>query len=109
MPRARRLVPATEWTDPRHTRGLAGERLALAYLVSCGWDIEAHRFRVGRHEIDLVARRDDVVIFVEVKTRRSEACGTALEAVSRLKRRTIARVAAVWLLGYGRPGDTYRF
>jgi Holliday junction resolvase-like predicted endonuclease len=44
-----------------------------------------------------------------VKTRRSNVCGTALEAVSRRKQRDIARVASVWVLRHGRPEDEYRF
>lgn len=109
MPASRPFVPATQWGDRRHRRGLAGERVALAYLVSCGWQIEAHRFRVGRHDLDLVVRRGSLVAFVEVKTRRSQVCGAALESVSPLKRRVLARVAMVWRLRHGRPGDTYRF
>lgn len=105
----RRFIPAGDWRDPRHRRGLAGERLALAYLTSCGWQIEAHRFRAGRHDVDLVARRGSVVAFVEVKTRSDEAFGSPLEAIGWQKRRAIARVAEVWRLRHGRPGDEYRF
>jgi len=109
MARTRSFTPVAAWTDRRQRRGMAGERAAIAYLTSCGWEIEAHRFRLGRHDLDLVARRDGVVAFVEVKTRRSDACGCAVESVSRLKQRLIARVATLWLVRYGRPGDTYRF
>ncbi len=49
------------WTDEGQKRGLAGEKQAIQYLRSRGWHIEAHRFRAGRTEIDLVARRGDVV------------------------------------------------
>ncbi len=105
----RGFVPLSEWGDRRHRRGLAGERAAIAYLTSCGWNVEAHRFRMGRHDLDLVARRDGVVAFVEVKTRRSSACGAAIESVSALKRHVLGRVATVWRLRHGRAGDTYRF
>lgn len=105
----RRFTPVDEWLDPRHRRGLTGERLALAYLTSCGWQIEAHRFRAGRHDIDLVARRGAVVAFVEVKTRAGDAFGSPLEAVGWRKRRAIGRAAEVWRLRHGRAGDEYRF
>jgi putative endonuclease len=71
--------------------------------------VESHRFRMGRHDLDLVVRRGQLVAFVEVKTRRSSACGSALESVSALKRHTLGKVAMLWRLKHGRPGDTYRF
>lgn len=109
MSARRSFVPAGEWSDFRQVRGLAGERAAMAFLISCGWHIEAHRFRLGRHDVDLVARRGGMVAFVEVKTRRSLVCGTALEAVPRSKQYSIARAAELWRLRFGRPADLYRF
>ena len=49
--------PLRTWKDPRHRRGLAGERAAISYLLRNGWSIEAHRFRLGHHDLDLVARK----------------------------------------------------
>jgi putative endonuclease len=105
----RRFIPVDEWEDARHLLGLEGERIAIAFLTSCGWSVEAHRFKLGRHDIDLIIRKGRTVAFVEVKTRRSRLCGSGLEAVSRRKQRDIARVAGVWLLRYGQPQDEYRF
>jgi putative endonuclease len=109
VPTTRDFIPTTEWEDLRQLRGLWGERVAIAYLVSCGWEIEAHRFRLGRHDLDLVVRRGNTVAFVEVKTRRSVAQGSGVEAVGRRKQCTIAKVASLWRLRYGRPEDEYRF
>ncbi len=106
---SRRFIPTREWEDARQLRGLAGEHEAMAFLTACGWSIEAHRFRLGRHDLDLVIRRGPMVAFVEVKTRRSAAFGIAAEAVGWRKQRTLARVAELWRLRFGRPGDTYRF
>jgi len=105
----RSFIPISQWGDKRQRRGLAGERAAIAYLTSCGWNVEAHRFRMGRHDLDLVARRGHLVAFVEVKTRRSSACGDPLESVSALKRHILGRVAMLWRLRHGRAGDRYRF
>jgi putative endonuclease len=88
---------------------LAGERAAIRFLEARGWRIMDHRFRMGRLEIDLVARRDGVVAFVEVKTRRGDAFGSPLEAVRWAKRREISRVASAWVDRHGRTGDLYRF
>jgi len=109
MSATRRFVPVIEWEDERHLLGVEGERLAIAFLTSCGWSVEAHRFRLGHHDIDLVVRKGRMVAFVEVKTRRSSTYGSGLEAVSARKQRDIARVANGWLLRHGHPGDEYRF
>jgi putative endonuclease len=109
MSHTRRFVPTAEWEDERQILGLQGERTAIAFLTSCGWSVEAHRFKLGRHDLDLVIRKGTTVAFVEVKTRRGSTCGSAVEAVSTRKQRDIARVASVWILRHGRPDDEYRF
>jgi putative endonuclease len=109
MAATRSFVPVSDWENQRQLLGLAGERCAIAFLTACGWAIESHRFRVGRHEIDLIMRKQAVVAFVEVKTRRSLAFGSAREAVHQRKQRDIARVAGLWAQRHGRPGDEYRF
>lgn len=98
-----------EWQDERHKRGLAGEEQAIRYLLSRGCHIEAHRFRVGHTEIDLIARQGDLVTFVEVKTRRGTAFGIPLEAVTGPKRRELVKAARVWVDRFGRAADIYRF
>ena len=109
MSGTRSFVPTAEWEDLRQIRGLWGERTAIGNLVSCGWDLEAHRFKLGRHDIDLIARRGNTVAFVEVKARGSVAQGSPVESVGRRKQSTIAKVASVWCLRYGRQDDEYRF
>jgi putative endonuclease len=103
-----RTDPA-QWTDERQRRGLAGEEQAMRYLLSRGWTLVAHRFRAGRAEIDLIVRRGDLVAFVEVKTRRGEAFGSPLAAVTGPKRRELVKAARVWVDRFGRPSDIYRF
>lgn len=109
MTPARSPKPVAEWTDPRHRRGYAGERIAIAHLLREGWRIEAHRFRVARHDLDLVARRGRLVAFIEVKTRRSRQFGSGLEAIGWRKRAVLACLAEVWRERFGSPGDQYRF
>jgi putative endonuclease len=102
-------VPADQWTDPRHRLGLDGEDEAIAYLTARGWKVVAHRFRVGRNDIDLVARRGSLVAFVEVKTRQGDGFGLGREAIGWRKRQAIGRVAEVWRMRYGLPEDLFRF
>src|SRR6185436_17416936 len=93
MSNTRSFIPTSEWEDLRQIRGLWGERTAIAYLVSCGWNIEAHRFKLGRHDVDLIARRGRVVAFIEVKTRRGTEFGSPGSAVGWRKQAAIAKVA----------------
>lgn len=93
----------------RQRLGSYGEQLAADYLLRAGWRILERNYRVGRREIDLVARRGGVVAFIEVKTRRAQDFGDALEAVTARKRREIELVAAGWVERYGKPDDVYRF
>ena len=100
--------PAT-WKDERHKRGLAGERVAMQFLEEGGWRLLSHRFRLGRFEVDIIARKGSVVAFVEVKTRRGSAFGSPLEAVNWSKKREIVRVARGWMDRFGQADDVYRF
>ena len=107
--RAPERIPESEWTDPRHLLGVSGEREAMQDLTSRGWRIEAHRFRTGRHDIDLIIRKGTLVAFVEVKTRSSGEFGSGVESVGWKKRKAVAWAAAVWVARHGEAGDRYRF
>lgn len=89
--------------------GDRGEEIAVHYLRQRGWTVLHRNFRMGRKEIDLVARRGEVVAFVEVKTRAGRGYGHPLEAITWKKRREIQQVAAAWIERHGRDGDVYRF
>ena len=67
--------------------GDRGEQLAADHLVRAGWTVLHRNFRLGKKEIDLVARRGEVVAFVEVKTRGGRGYGHPLEAITWKKRR----------------------
>ena len=97
------------WTDARQRRGLAGELMAKRFLEAAGYRTLAHRFRIGRIEVDLIVRKGTVVAFVEVKTRRSAAFGSPLEAVTWAKQREIEKVAQGWMDRHGSPTDEFRF
>ncbi|HSE28278.1 MAG TPA: YraN family protein [Gemmatimonadales bacterium] len=109
MPTSRPRIPVSQWTDPRHVRGLLGERTAARWLRARGWEVLDHRFRVGRHDLDLVARRGHLVAFVEVKTRSGAEFGSPVEAIGWRKRLVLANLADVWRARHGRSGEEYRF
>ncbi len=92
-----------------HDVGRLGEALAARHLGRHGWTILAKNYRLGRREVDLVAARDGVVAFVEVKARAGTGYGHPLEAITRAKRAEIEMVARAWVARHGRPGEVYRF
>jgi putative endonuclease len=92
--------------DAKHAalkRGASGEWLAAMALRLKGWRIVERNFRCPLGEIDVIARKGDLIAFVEVKARASEA--EALYAVTGEARRRIANAAACWI---GRQRDAAR-
>lgn len=77
--------------------GRAAEAAAARYLEARGWRLLGRNVRVGRGELDLIARRGPVLAFVEVKARRTRTCGSPEDAVSAAKQRQVARLAELWL------------
>ena len=83
-----------------HRAGAWGERLAADFLENKGYRILGRNVRFGsRCELDLVARSPapEALVFVEVKTRRSEDFGRPMSAVDRGKRRALGRAAVRYL------------
>jgi putative endonuclease len=72
--------------------------------------IIGRRVRIGgRDEIDIVARDGSTLVFVEVKTRKSEAFGRPAAAVDRRKRQTTSRAAVRYLRKLKSPSVLFRF
>jgi putative endonuclease len=98
-----------EWKDPRHQLGWDAEVVAGEWFIARGFQVVAHRWRMGRNDLDLIVRRAELVAFVEVKVRRTDRFGVGGEAVGQRKRSIIERLAWSWILKSGQPGDQYRF
>jgi len=96
-------------TYPPHVLGAWGEAIARELLVRAGWDILETGYRLGRREIDLIARRGDLLAFVEVKTRSALTYGAPEEAVTARKRREIEVVATDYLMRHVREEVGVRF
>jgi putative endonuclease len=78
-----------------YRRGHRGERLAALALLVKGFRIVARRYRTPLGEIDLIARRGDLVLIVEVKARKTLM--QAMEAISYPSERRIEGAADLWL------------
>jgi putative endonuclease len=83
--------------NARQALGRSAEDAAARHLQGLGWRLLARNARIGRGELDIIARRGPVLAFVEVKARRTSTCGTPEDAVDPRKRRQIARLAELWL------------
>lgn len=84
-------------TIARQILGADGEATACTALADRGYRILARRYRTRAGEIDVVARHGDVVVFVEVKTRRGRDFGDPAAAVTREKQRRLALMATDYL------------
>lgn len=90
-------------------RGNVAESIAVRELVRLGYRIVEQNFRCHAGELDVVARDGQTLVFVEIRSRRSDRFGSALEAVSRAKQQQVSRVAAVYLELRRPTFDTCRF
>lgn len=92
-----------------HALGRGGEVVARRYLEGKGWKLLATNYRFGRREVDIVASRDRVLAFVEVKTRSGLGCGHPEESVTWRKRKEIELVARYFLLDHSGRASEIRF
>jgi putative endonuclease len=77
--------------------GDKGEMLASRYLLDKGYAVRHHNWRSGHKEIDIVARHDDTVVFVEVKARANAFYGNPEDAVTRRKMHLLVLAADAYL------------
>jgi putative endonuclease len=89
--------------------GADAEATARDFLVGIGAEIVAANVRIANAEIDIVARFGDLTAFVEVKARRNTLYGRPAEAVTREKRRRIARAARAYAAENGLSDSPMRF
>ena len=84
--------------------GLSAESRAAAYLVAKGYRILSRRWKSPLGELDIVARRRKLLIFVEVKARAT--LEAAAESIDVRTQRRIAAAAQAWLATYPQPNVT---
>jgi putative endonuclease len=84
-------------TKVRQALGQWGEQLAAKHLIEQGMVLLDRNWRTATGEIDIIARDESAVVFVEVKTRRGKAFGDGAEAVIGRKSVRLRRLASQWL------------
>ena len=96
-------------TANRQQVGQDGETLAVQHLQRKGYKIIARNYRTRLGEIDIIAKHNGALVFVEVKTRRSKHYGHPKLAVTPAKQRQISMAALVYLKQQGAMQQPARF
>lgn len=88
-----------------HDLGKLGEQIAVEWLQLQGYCILERNWRYHRAEVDIIAQKGQFLIFVEVKTRRSERHGSPADFVGPKKQRFMASAASAYAAGVDFPGE----
>jgi putative endonuclease len=88
--------------------GARGEKLAADFLKKRGYRILQKNFRCREGEIDIIAQKDECIVFVEVRTKKSTAFGTPEESVTLAKREKLISLANTYIQDYDKPPQSWR-
>jgi putative endonuclease len=88
-------------TIARQDLGKSGENLASAEIEARGYAVIERRYRTQHGEIDIIARDGDTLVFLEVRRKSHDDCGSAVESVGPEKQRRIVRMAIDYLARNG--------
>ena len=101
-----------EWLLPRVNKkaiGDWGEEIASAFFKKGGYAILEKKYRTPVGEIDLICKRGDVIVFVEVKTRASSRFGGPGDAITPYKKERIIRAARWYIMEKLHKDMEFRF
>ena len=84
--------------DERHSLGWEGENLACELLLKKGYEILHRNYRFRKAEIDIVARKDQNIVFVEVKSRTSNWVENLAELVTKKQRKMLVQAADHYII-----------
>jgi len=84
-------------SDARQFLGELGENLACDELRRRGYAILERRYRTRFGEIDIIARDGESLVFVEVRRKSHDDCGSAIESIGPQKQRRIVRMAVDYM------------
>ena len=104
-----RSPPSKATVRARQKRGADGEARVTRWLERQGYQILARNVRVGRLEIDVIAIRNRLIVFCEVRTRRREAIVAAVETITDVKIARLRRAALIWLADHPIDHEGIRF
>ncbi len=89
----------------KQKKGKQGEQIARVYLTKKGYTIRQKNYRFKRYEIDIIAEREQLLVFVEVKFHENTGFGLPEEAVSDAQQDQIIEAAEQYILDTDWQGD----
>lgn len=90
----------------KQKKGNYGEELAAKFLVENGYEILERNYRFGHGEIDIVAKENDTLVFVEVKYRNNLEFGPPELAITKAKQKQVRKIAELFIY---QNGDKIQF
>ena len=94
--------------DNRKKTGRRGETLAASFLANHGYKIIERNWRCPIGEVDIVVEKDSVLIFVEVRTRRGQRFGAAVESITPAKQARLIDLAETYCQEVNPPHPSWR-
>jgi len=95
-------------TTSRQNLGRWGETQATIYLETRGYKILERNVHTSYGEIDIIAQKDEVAIFVEVKTRRSYTYGYPEESITPIKQEHMVNASQAYLVEHPELGNNWQ-
>lgn len=89
--------------------GNTGEDLACNFLIEKGWEIIDRNYIYKKSEVDIIAKHQDIFVFIEVKLRSSIAFGAPSEYVTEEKVAHVYRAAEAWMISNNYANKPMRF
>lgn len=89
--------------------GYYAETLASEFLKQHGYSLLERNYRCSWGEIDIIARKNNTCVFIEVRYRRQDTYGSGLESVTRAKQAKLIAAANMYLYQKSPDFDEYRF
>jgi len=96
-------------SDYKKRVGNKGESIAEDYLKRKGYEIIHRNYRCRLGEIDIIAKDDDTIVFIEVRTKQNRNYGTPQDSVTPMKMDKISKTALSFIQGKNLTGFSYRF
>lgn len=90
-------MDTNESKDQKPSVGKLGENLAANFLEEKGYNILERNYRFGHGEVDIIAEKEEMLIFIEVKTKKFGDFGDPINWIKRSKQMQIGRIARGYL------------